>query len=94
MPAIMRIGMKTAISEMLMDKTVKPISLPAEERQQKAAHPPRGGREMLRHHHDGIVNHNRRRNRQGHQREIVDAYPRKHHGEGTDQGTGTATMMR
>ena len=26
-PAIMRMGMKTAISEMLMEKTVKPISL-------------------------------------------------------------------
>ena len=71
MPPIIRIGMKTAISEMLIESTVKPISsAPCS----AACHGLHAIFDMTRDifdHHDRVVHHESGGDREGHQREIV-----------------------
>ena len=86
MPPIIRMGMKTAISDMLMEKTVKPISCAPLQRRGKRLH---AGFEMARdvlHHHDGVVDHESRGDGERHQREVVERVAEQvHHGEGADE---------
>ena len=81
--------MKTAISEMLMEKTVKPISLAPLKSRGKGLTPLLEMARDVLHHHDGVVHHEAGRNRQGHQRKVVDAVAEEiHHGESADQRDG------
>ena len=86
MPPISRIGMKTAISEMLIEKTVKPISLRAFQRRCKRLHAVFNVPRDVLHHHDGVVHHETARDGQRHQREVVEAVAAQvHHRERADQ---------
>ena len=73
MPPISRMGMKTAISEMLIEKTVKPISrAPCSAACVRAHSLLEVARDVL-HHHDGVVHHEAGGDGQRHEREIVEA---------------------
>ena len=86
MPPIIRMGMKTAISDMLMEKTVKPISCAPFIAAAKGSMPLfKMPRDVL-HHHDGIVNHKSRGDGERHQRQVVERVAEQvHHGEGSDE---------
>ena len=76
MPPISRIGMNTAISEMLMDSTVKPISLAPFSAAANGCHAHfEMARDVL-HHHDGVVHHKAGGDGQRHQRQVVEASSR------------------
>ena len=80
MPGIIRIGMKTAMSEMLIDSTVKPISCGAA---QGGLHRLDAVLDMARDvfdDHDGVVHHEAGRDGQRHQREVVEGVAEQVHG--------------
>ena len=86
MPPISRIGTKTAISERLIDSTVKATSrAPCS----AASHPRHPGLDVpgdVFEHDDRIVDDKAGRDRQRHQRQIVEAVAQQiHHAEGADQ---------
>ena len=82
MPPISSSGMNTAISEMLIDTTVKPISLAP------LSAAAMGGGALLDmavdvlHHDDGVVDHEADGERQRHQRKIVQAEAEQIHQRG------------
>ena len=85
-PPINSSGMKTAISEMLMVKTVKPISSRALQRRGDGRHAVFQMPRDVFHHHDGIVHHEAGRDGQRHQREVVEAVAEQiHHRASADQ---------
>ena len=89
MPPISRMGMKTAISDMLMEKTVKPISLRALERGGEGLHARFEMAGDVFHDHDGVVDHEAGGDGERHQREIVEAVAEQvHDGEGADERDG------
>ena len=73
MPPISRIGMNTAISEMLIEMTVKPISLGALHRRLEWGHALLQVARDVFDHHDRVVHHEAGRDGQRHQREVVEA---------------------
>ena len=86
MPPISRIGMNTAISDRLIESTVKPISLRSPQRRLHRRHALLEIARDVFDHHDRVVHHEARRNRQRHQRKIVDAVAEQiHHAERPDQ---------
>ncbi len=89
MPPIRSSGMNTAISETLMEKTVKPISFAP---QQRCLHRRHARFKMpgdVLHHHDGIVHDEAAGDGQCHQRKIVERIAEEiHHREGSDQRDG------
>ena len=86
MPPISRIGIKTATSEVLMERTVNPISSRAFQRRLVWRH---AGFEIARDvldHHDGIVNDETGDDGERHQRQIVDRIAEQiHHAESAHQ---------
>ena len=73
MPPISRIGINTAISEMLMESTVKPISCAPLQRRLEGRHALlQIARDVL-DHHDRVVHHEAGGDGQRHQRKIVEA---------------------
>ena len=86
MPPISRMGMNTAISEVLMESTVKPISLRAPQRRLHRRHALFQIAGDVFDDHDGVVHHEAGRDGQRHQREIVDGVAEQvHHAERADQ---------
>ena len=86
MPPIRRIGMKTAISETLMETTVKPISLAPWSAACNGAMPRSRWRVMFSIDHDRIVDDETGGDGQRHERQIVDAVAEQvHHAERADQ---------
>ena len=87
MPPIMRMGMKTAISDMLMEKTVKPISLAPLSAAAIGLHAVFEMAGDVLHHHDGVVHHEAGGDGERHQREVVERVAEQvHHGKGSDEG--------
>ena len=85
MPPIIRIGMKTAISDTLMEITVKPISGTLERRLQRRDASLQMAGDVF-DDDDRIVNHKTGGDGQRHQRQIVDAVAEQvHSAEGADQ---------
>ena len=86
MPPISRMGMNTAISEMLMESTVKPISREPFSAASIGRHARfEIARDVL-DHHDGVVHHEAGGDGQRHQREIVERVTEQiHHPEGADE---------
>ena len=81
--------MKTAISDMLMEKTVKPISWAPCSAAANGSMPASRWREMFFHHDDGVVDDKAGGDGERHQRKIVEAEAEQvHHGEGADQRNG------
>ncbi len=79
--------MKTATSETLIERTVKPISAAPLQRGLHRAHALLEVAGDVLEHDDGVVDHEAGGDRQGHQREIVDAVAEQvHDPEGADQG--------
>ena len=86
MPPISRIGMNTAISEMLIDITVKPISAAPVQRGLHRRHALLDVARDIFDHHDRVVHHESGRDGQRHQREIVHAVAEQiQHAEGPHQ---------
>ena len=78
--------MKTAISEMLIDSTVKPTSLAPFSAASSGDMPVLDVAGDVLQHDDGIVDHEAGGDRQRHQRQIVEAVADQvHRGEGADQ---------
>ncbi len=89
MPPISSSGMKTAISETLMEKTVKPISFAPSSVACIGVMPCFQMAGDVLHHHDGIVHHEAAGDGQRHQRKVVEGKAAEiHHREGPDQGDG------
>ena len=86
MPPISSSGMKTATSETLIDRTVKPISRdPFERRLERRAAALDVAIDVL-DHDDGVVDHEADRDGQRHQRQIVEAEAEEiHRGERADE---------
>ena len=85
-PGISRIGMKTAISEMLMESTVNPISLRAVERGRERLHTAFDVPGDVFDHYDRVVHHEAGCDGQRHQRQVVEVVAEQVHGsEGRDQ---------
>ena len=72
-PPISRMGMNTAISEMLMDITVKPISPAPLQRRLHRRHPVLQMARDVFDHHDRVIHHESGGDGQRHQRKIVQA---------------------
>ena len=71
-------GTKTAISEMVSEMIVNPIVLILSRLPQVARLPPPcSGRRL--NHHDGVIHHKARRDRQGHQGQVIQAVAGKIH---------------
>ena len=86
MPPIIRMGMKTAISEMLMEKTVKPISLAPSSAASIWLHALFQVARDVFHHHDGVIDDKAGRDGQRHERKIVEAVTAQvHHRERADE---------
>ena len=89
MPPMSRMGMNTAISEMLMEKTVKPISCAPWSAAVKGVMPVLEVAGDVFHDHDGVVHDEAGGDGEGHQREVVDAVTEQvHDGEGADERDG------
>ena len=89
MPPISRMGMKTATSEMLMESTVKPISLAPCRAASIGGMPVFEVAGDVLDDHDGVVHHEAGGDGQRHQRQIVEAVAQQvHHAEGADQRHG------
>ena len=87
MPPMNSTGMNTATSENVMERIVKPISrdalIAASKRDLAHLHV---AHDVLQH-DDGVVHHETHRERQRHQRQIVQAVAQQvHHGERADDG--------
>ena len=86
MPPIIRIGMKTATSEMLMENTVKPISRAPLRAASHGRHAVLQVAGDVFHDDDGVVHDEAGGDGQCHQREIVEAEAEQvHHRERADQ---------
>ncbi len=89
MPPIISSGMNTAISDVLMVRTVKPISLAPLSAASVGGIPHFQIAGDILHDHDGVIHHEAGGDGQRHQGEIVQAVVQQiHHGEGADQGDG------
>ena len=89
MPPIISIGMNTAISEMLMVNTVKPISCAPFSAACEWLHALFEIAGDVFDHHDRVVHHEAGRDRQRHQRQVVEAVAQQiHDAEGADQRDG------
>ena len=78
--------MKTAMSEMLMVKTVKPISCAPFHRRVEGGHALLNIAGDVLHDHDGVVDHEAGGDGQGHERKVIQAIAEQiHHREGADQ---------
>ena len=91
MPPMNSTGMKTAASESVIDRMVKPIS----REPLSAASIARFAHLHVAHdvfeHHDGVVHHEADRERERHQRQIVERVAAQiHHREGADDRTSAA----
>ena len=85
-PPIISRGMNTAISDTLMEITVKPTSSAPRERGVQRVHPLFKITSDIFHHHDRIVHDETGGDRQRHERKVVDAVPAKiHDAERADQ---------
>ncbi len=85
-PPISSSGINTAISEMLMDRTVKPISFAPCRVAAKGSMPVFEMPRDVFHDYDGVIHHEARGDGQGHQRQIVQAVAAEvHHRERADQ---------
>ena len=85
-PDMNRRGIKTAISEMLSEITVNPICLRALQRRFEGMIALLDISEDVLDHYDRIIDHKARRDRQRHEREIVETEAREiHHREGAKQ---------
>ena len=73
MPLISNSGMKTAISEMLIDMTVKPISRAPLMADCSGVVPASRWRKDIFHHDDRVIDDEADGNRHRHQRQIVEA---------------------
>ena len=73
MPAMNNSGMNTAISEMLIETMVKPISSDPFSAAVEAIHAVFDVTVNVLQHHDGVIDHEADRDGQSHQRQIVDA---------------------
>ncbi len=73
MPAMNSSGMNTAISEMLIDTMVNPISLGTLQRRLNRSMPVLDVALDVLQHDDGVVDHEADRDGQAHQRQIVEA---------------------
>ena len=86
MPPISRMGMKTAISEVLIESTVKPISREPFMAASKGFMPIFEIAGDVLDHHDGVVDHKAGGDGERHQREVVDGVAEQvHHAEGAHQ---------
>ena len=89
MPPMNRTGMNTAASERVMETMVKPISREPFERRLHRAFAHLHVADDVFQHDDGVVHHEADRQRQRHQREVVQAVAQEvHDGEGADDGHG------
>ncbi len=78
--------MNTATSEMLIESTVKPISRAPWIAASSGRHARLEMAHDVLHHHDRVVHHEAGGDREGHQREVVDAVADQvHEGEGADE---------
>ena len=86
MPPISRMGMNTAISDVLIDSTVKPISCEPFSAASSGRHPLLEVAGDVFDHHDGIVHDETGGDRQRHQREVIHRVAQQiHHAERADQ---------
>ena len=86
MPPMSRMGMKTAISDVLIESTVKPISLRALHRGVEGLHAHLEIAGDVLDDHDGVVDHEAGGDGERHQREVVDGVAQQvHHAEGAHQ---------
>ena len=86
-------GMNAAISEMLIETTVKPICRAPSMRGAQRRHALLQIAEHVLDHHDGVVDHEADRDRERHQREVVDreaGHPHQRAGAGERQRHGDA----
>ena len=92
-PPISRIGRKTATSDRVIERTVKPISLAPRIAAGIGAMPSSMCRTMALQHHDGIVHHQADRDGQAQQGHVVDAVAQRvHQAEGDQRLIGTAMV--
>ena len=89
MPPMKTTGMNTAARRQVMDRMVKPISLRALQRRLIGLLAHLDVADDVLQHHDGVIDHKADRQRQRHQREIVQAEAQQRHaGEGADHRDG------
>ena len=89
MPPMSRMGMNTAMSDRLIDRTVKPTSRTPEQRRLETGHARLDVPRDVLHHDDGVVDDKPGRDGQRHQREIVQAVVQQvHSAEGADERDG------